>query len=74
MSGGGSLSNSDFLGGWPSVFYIFGGLGVVWGVPWFLLVHDRPEHHPRISPAEMNYIRRHQSTVKREEVGRRGLG
>nr|XP_027222820.1 putative inorganic phosphate cotransporter isoform X2 [Penaeus vannamei] len=67
MSGGGSLSNSDFLGGWPSVFYIFGGLGVVWGVPWFLLVHDRPEHHPRISPAEMDYIRRHQSTVKREE-------
>ncbi|XP_037780160.1 sialin-like [Penaeus monodon] len=67
MSGGGWLSNSDFLGGWPSVFYIFGGLGAVWGVPWFLLVHDRPEHHPRISRAEMNYIRRHQTTVKREE-------
>ncbi|XP_042886011.1 sialin-like isoform X2 [Penaeus japonicus] len=67
MSGGGWLSNSEFLGGWPSVFYIFGGLGVLWGVPWFLLVHDRPEHHPRISQAERSYIMRHQSTVKREE-------
>ncbi|CAL4063912.1 unnamed protein product [Meganyctiphanes norvegica] len=44
------------LGGWPSVFYIFGGAGVVWGIVWFLIIHDRPEKHPRITQAELNQL------------------
>ncbi|KAA0202885.1 hypothetical protein HAZT_HAZT002358 [Hyalella azteca] len=31
------MCNSSFLGGWPSVFYVFGSLGVVWSVFWFPL-------------------------------------
>ncbi|XP_037799091.1 LOW QUALITY PROTEIN: sialin-like [Penaeus monodon] len=60
----GWLCNSGFLGGWPSVFYVFGGVGLAWGVPWFLLIHDRPEGHPRISKYELDYIQGQQDTVK----------
>lgn len=68
MSVGGWLCNTTFLGGWPSVFYIFGGLGVIWGIPWFLLAHDVPEQHPRISPSELQYILAHRYYVKRNKV------
>lgn len=64
----GWLISVGFLGGWPSVFYVFGALGIVWGIPWFLLTHDRPEKHPRISQAELSYIQGHQETVKKAEV------
>lgn len=68
MSIGGILSNSQL--GWPSVFYIFGGLGVVWGLPWYFLSYNLPENHPRISHAELNYILKHRTYVKQEKVSR----
>lgn len=64
----GWLSASGFLGGWPSVFYVFGALGLLWGVPWFLLVHNRPESHPGISAAELEFIAGHRNTVKKSEI------
>ncbi|XP_049859697.1 sialin-like isoform X2 [Schistocerca gregaria] len=42
--------------GWPLVFYVFGGLGVLWSIPWFLLAYDTPAKHPRIDPAERRFI------------------
>ncbi|XP_022699616.1 sialin-like [Varroa jacobsoni] len=42
--------------GWPNVFYVFGGAGCIWFMFWALLVHERPESHPRISKHELNYI------------------
>ena len=68
MSVGGWLSNTNFLGGWPSAFYIFGSLGVIWGIPWFLIAHDLPEQHPRISPSELQYILENRYYVKRDKV------
>ena len=68
MAVGGWLCNTTFLGGWPSVFYIIGGLGVIWGILWFLLGHDLPEQHPRISPSELQYILEHRNYVKRDKV------
>ncbi|ROT73124.1 sialin [Penaeus vannamei] len=68
MTAGGYLSASSFLGGWPSVFYVFGTVGLAWGIPWFLLVHDRPELHPSISRAELEYLRANKDTVKGAEV------
>lgn len=64
----GLLISVGFLGGWPSVFYVFGVLGIIWGIPWFLLTHDRPEKHPRISQVELNFIQRHREVIKKEEV------
>merc|ERR1719317_1810864 len=42
--------------GWPSVFYVFGFLGLIWWIGWCYLVYDSPQVHPRISSAERKYI------------------
>lgn len=42
--------------GWESVFYVTGGIGIIWSVAWFLLVYDSPSQHPRISDEERRYI------------------
>uniref|UniRef100_H2ZGY0 Sialin n=1 Tax=Ciona savignyi TaxID=51511 RepID=H2ZGY0_CIOSA len=52
----GILCASTFLGGWPSVFYVFGSLGVLWCIVWFIFAHSTPDKHPRISPAELHFI------------------
>jgi len=54
----GWLCSLDFLGGWPSAFYIFGLLGILWFVAWMYLVYDKPSDHPRISTSEREYIER----------------
>ncbi|GFY72488.1 hypothetical protein TNIN_170591 [Trichonephila inaurata madagascariensis] len=43
--------------GWPSVFYIFGALGVIWTVFWLLFIYETPEKHPYISEEEIKVIR-----------------
>ncbi|XP_076462546.1 putative transporter slc-17.2 isoform X2 [Babylonia areolata] len=50
------LCQYGFWGGWPSTFYTFGGLGLLWSVVWFLLMTDSPENHPRISANERQHI------------------
>ncbi|KAL9958324.1 hypothetical protein ACROYT_G035326 [Oculina patagonica] len=52
----GLLCASDIWGGWPSVFYIFGAVGIVWTVVWMMLTYDKPANHPRISIKEKEYI------------------
>ncbi|XP_049778460.1 sialin-like [Schistocerca cancellata] len=42
--------------GWPLTFYVFGGIGLLWCVPWWLLVADSPAQHKNIDPAERRYI------------------
>nr|XP_020859074.1 sodium-dependent phosphate transport protein 1-like [Phascolarctos cinereus] len=51
--GGGFLCESP---GWPSIFYIFGGIGCVFSIIWFSVVHDDPMKHPFISDSEREYI------------------
>jgi len=53
---GGFLSDHGFAGGWPSVFYVIGSASCVWAVGWFLLCHNSPSTHPRISQAERQYL------------------
>ncbi|KAJ4428942.1 hypothetical protein ANN_25938 [Periplaneta americana] len=43
-------------GGWPVAFYIFGGVSMLFIVPWFLLMYNTPEEHPWISDTEKDYI------------------
>ncbi|CAL1548295.1 unnamed protein product [Lymnaea stagnalis] len=52
----GYMAESDILGGWPFVFYFFGGFGALWSILWLSLVHDTPRQHPRISTEEREYI------------------
>ncbi|RXG59799.1 putative hexose phosphate transport protein [Armadillidium vulgare] len=42
----GWLCESEFLGGWPSVFYVFGTLSIIWCLFWFSLIRDDPKKHP----------------------------
>jgi ACS family sodium-dependent inorganic phosphate cotransporter-like MFS transporter 5 len=48
---------SHFIGGWPSAFWVFGLVGLVWFPAYAVLAYERPEDHPRINPKELSYIR-----------------
>ncbi len=41
--------------GWRSAFVLTGALGFVWLIFW-LLLYRKPEEHPRLSKAELDYI------------------
>lgn len=41
---------------WRSVFYIYGALGLVWYLLWFIFVSDSPANHPFISEKEKKYL------------------
>jgi MFS transporter, ACS family, hexuronate transporter len=43
--------------GWRAAFVVTGSLGFVWLIFW-LLFYRRPDLHPRVTPAELEYIRR----------------
>jgi len=63
----GVLSDHGFAGGWPSVFYVFGAAGCLFAGAWFLLVHDSPSIHPRISADEREYWARVTGTADAAE-------
>lgn len=42
--------------GWRAAFVVVGSLGFLWLIPW-LMLYRRPEDHPRVSAAELAYIR-----------------
>lgn len=42
--------------GWRSLFWIVGGLGILFGLVWFRLYRD-PAEHPRVNSAELALIR-----------------
>ena len=52
----GVLCDHGFAGGWPSAFYVFGAAGCLWALAWFVLCHNTPSAHPRISFDERHYI------------------
>ncbi len=63
----GYLCINGFNGGWPSIFYIFGVLCLVWSVSFFFICSDTPENHKFISDAEKNYILQELSKVSQKE-------
>ncbi|XP_047145228.1 sialin isoform X1 [Hydra vulgaris] len=60
------LAGSTFLGGWPSVFYVFGTLGIVWFFLWLFLVFNNPNEHPYIREAERNFLNKNQPVYSLE--------
>lgn len=50
----GVLASSS--GGWQSVFYVPGVLGLLWTALWWWLGADSPLTHPTIDPREREYI------------------
>ncbi len=43
------------LWGWPHVFSVMGGLGILLALLWLRVIHE-PRRHPRLSQAELDYI------------------
>lgn len=52
----GLLAEYGFDGGWPSIFYVFGVVGVIWSIAFIWLVHEDPSSHPTIDEKEKKYI------------------
>jgi MFS family permease len=55
---GGLLCVHGFDGGWPSIFYVFGIMGVAWSITLFLFGSDSPNTQKCISKEEKEYILR----------------
>ncbi|XP_046403685.1 putative inorganic phosphate cotransporter [Ischnura elegans] len=55
LATGGILAATRGLG-WPSIFYIFGGLGLLWSVVWLIFGSSGPDEHRWISDWESQYI------------------
>lgn len=51
--------------GWESAFIFCGALGFLWVIAWLKIYHD-PEQHPKVSEAELKYIRNGQ--IKKEGI------
>ncbi|XP_055943223.1 sialin-like [Argiope bruennichi] len=56
LSASGLLCKSEALGGWPSVFYVFGAIGCFWYVLWVIFIYETPDEHPTISKEELFLI------------------
>ncbi|CAG9763217.1 unnamed protein product [Ceutorhynchus assimilis] len=53
---------------WASVFYFFGGLGVVWFILWVLLCYSDPNSHPFISDKEKEYLNKELASVSSDKL------
>ncbi|CAJ0950522.1 unnamed protein product, partial [Mesorhabditis belari] len=50
------LCQIDFLGGWPSIFYLYGAFGAIFCVLWLIVINDSPAESRFISEEEKSYI------------------
>ncbi|CAC5399523.1 SLC17A5 [Mytilus coruscus] len=56
LASSGYLCEYGFDNGWGSIFYITGGMTLLWVLLWFILTRDTPLEHPWITDAERKYI------------------
>ncbi|KAL4221287.1 hypothetical protein ACF0H5_019550 [Mactra antiquata] len=56
FSTSGLLCAYGFDNGWGSIFYVTGGLGVLWSLAWMYIASDTPNSHTRITEEERKYI------------------
>lgn len=59
--------------GWPWVFFVTGGLGVLLAAIWMKTVYS-PLHHPRVNAAELSHIERGGALVNMEKPPASGAG
>ncbi|KAK3872158.1 hypothetical protein Pcinc_022759 [Petrolisthes cinctipes] len=52
---------------WTAIFYVQGGLSLLWYILWMIFVFDSPAQHPRISRSERKYIEESLGTVVKSE-------
>jgi ACS family sodium-dependent inorganic phosphate cotransporter len=54
--------------GWPSVFYFFGSLGVLWFIVWVALCYNDPQSHPFISDEEKAFLEKSIGGIDNKKV------
>lgn len=42
--------------GWKATFFVIGGLGIIWLIPWLIINKSTPDKHPWITQEEQAYI------------------
>ncbi|KAL0128026.1 hypothetical protein PUN28_003337 [Cardiocondyla obscurior] len=52
----GLLADWELVGGWPSIFYVFGVIGTIWCIAFLIWVYEDPEQHPSITEDEKKLI------------------
>lgn len=52
---------------WQMIFIVVGLIGLLWLIPWFLIVKAPPQMHPNISDAEREYILSGQKNTNEDE-------
>lgn len=55
--------------GWRWVFYLCGGVGIIWAFVWLWLAKSSPEEHRTVSAEELTYIQDHRVKPVSEHVG-----
>uniref|UniRef100_F1L1U7 Transporter n=1 Tax=Ascaris suum TaxID=6253 RepID=F1L1U7_ASCSU len=53
---GSKLCSTNFLGGWPSIFYLLGIIGILWIALWSLLASSTPQGSRWISKRERYFL------------------
>ncbi|CAH0397954.1 unnamed protein product [Chilo suppressalis] len=51
-------------GSWEDVFYMFGGLGLLWFALWTVLCYSTPNTHPYISDSEKKFLNENVDSLK----------
>ncbi|XP_042907932.1 sodium-dependent phosphate transport protein 1 isoform X3 [Parasteatoda tepidariorum] len=64
----GALCGTNFLGGWPAVYYIGAISGVIWSFVCVYLMSEAPEFHPNINESELLYIRQNLGAHNTEKI------
>ncbi|XP_021932436.1 sialin-like isoform X2 [Zootermopsis nevadensis] len=54
--------------GWPSIFYVFGIVVMIWFFIWCKVVKSGPEEDPNISPEELKYIQDSMGNIPHKDV------
>ncbi|GMS99103.1 hypothetical protein PENTCL1PPCAC_21278, partial [Pristionchus entomophagus] len=60
------ICRSTALQGWPSIFYIFGSVSLLFVVVWCIFVNDRPSANRWTTVNEKNYLEEHIGAPKKK--------
>lgn len=52
---------------WASVFYFFGGVGIIWTILWTMLCYSDPDSHPFITDKEKAYLKEQITNVRKDK-------
>src|SRR5690625_4555459 len=53
---------------WKVMFFLLGGLGIIWVIIWSRMFTDLPENHPKVSKEELSKIRSKEDLLADEQL------